>query len=78
MKGTTAKAHYTTEALTTGDGRDGQGRTSDGRLDVQLALPKELAGAVKAPIPNSYSQLDTPPASLGIGYLRSPSWRAPS
>jgi len=39
------KAHYTTEALATGDGRDGHGRTSDGRLDVQLAIPKELDGS---------------------------------
>jgi lipoyl-dependent peroxiredoxin len=38
------KAHYTTEALATGDGRNGRGRTSDGRLAVQLAIPKELGG----------------------------------
>ncbi|WP_019926238.1 organic hydroperoxide resistance protein [Nocardia sp. BMG111209] len=36
---------YTAEALATGDGRNGHGRTSDGRLDVDLAMPKELGGS---------------------------------
>lgn len=35
---------YTAEALATGDGRDGQGRTSDGKLDVTLAVPVEMGG----------------------------------
>lgn len=35
---------YTAEALATGDGRNGHGRTSDGRVDVDLATPKELGG----------------------------------
>ncbi|MGW5524171.1 organic hydroperoxide resistance protein [Gordonia sp. NPDC003950] len=35
---------YTAEALATGDGRNGHGRTSDGRVDVDLAMPKELGG----------------------------------
>jgi Ohr subfamily peroxiredoxin len=35
---------YTAEALTTGDGRNGRARSSDGRLDVQLAIPKEMGG----------------------------------
>ena len=39
------KTLYTTEALTTGDGRDGHGRTSDGRLEVDLAIPKEMGGS---------------------------------
>ena len=39
------KAHYATEALATGDDRNGHGRTSDGHLNVQLAIPKELGGS---------------------------------
>lgn len=35
---------YTAEALATGEGRDGHGRTSDGRLDFDLAIPKEMGG----------------------------------
>ncbi len=37
------KILYTTEAVVQG-GRAGQGRTSDGRLAVQLSVPKELDG----------------------------------
>ena len=37
------KILYTTEAVVEG-GRAGQGRTSDGRLTVQLSAPKELGG----------------------------------
>lgn len=36
---------YTAEALVTGEGRDGHGRTSDGRLDLDLAIPKEMGGS---------------------------------
>ena len=36
---------YTAEALATGEGRDGHGRTSDGRLDLDLAIPKEMGGS---------------------------------
>ena len=32
------KSLYTAEALATGEGRDGHGRTSDGRLDLDLAI----------------------------------------
>ncbi len=39
----TVKVAYTTTATATG-GRDGSARTSDGALDVKLALPKELGG----------------------------------
>ena len=39
------KALYTAEALATGEGRDGHGRTSDGRLDFDLAIPKEMGGS---------------------------------
>ncbi|MGW0038746.1 organic hydroperoxide resistance protein [Gordonia sp. NPDC003376] len=35
---------YTAEALATGDGRNGHGRSSDGVLDVELSTPKELGG----------------------------------
>jgi Ohr subfamily peroxiredoxin len=39
------KTLYTAEALTTGEGRDGHGRSSDGRLDFDLAIPKEMGGS---------------------------------
>lgn len=39
------KILYTAEALATGEGRDGHGRTSDGRLDLDLAIPKEMGGS---------------------------------
>jgi Ohr subfamily peroxiredoxin len=35
---------YTAEATVTG-GREGHGRTSDGRLDVGLDVPKEMGGS---------------------------------
>jgi osmotically inducible protein OsmC len=34
---------YTTEATMTG-GREGYGRTADGRLDVTLSIPEEMSG----------------------------------
>lgn len=37
-------AVYTTSATSTGEGRDGRSRTSDGRLDVTLAIPTEMGG----------------------------------
>jgi len=36
---------YTASALSTGDGRNGHVRTSDGLLDVGLATPVEMGGA---------------------------------
>lgn len=36
---------YTAEGLATGSGRDGHGATSDGRLDLALATPKEMGGS---------------------------------
>ncbi|MBY8872745.1 organic hydroperoxide resistance protein [Micromonospora sp. PLK6-60] len=36
---------YTASAKSTGDGRDGHVRTSDGTLDLDLAAPKEMGGA---------------------------------
>lgn len=38
------KIVYTAHASATG-GRDGQARSSDGLLDIKLALPKEMGGA---------------------------------
>ena len=38
-----AKILYTANAHVTG-GRDGHGRTSDGELDVNLRIPKEMGG----------------------------------
>lgn len=37
-------ALYTAEALSTGAGRNGHVRTSDGRLNLDLAMPVELGG----------------------------------
>ena len=39
-----SKVLYTAEAVTEG-GRTGRGRTSDGRLDVQLSVPDDMGGA---------------------------------
>ncbi|WFE26019.1 organic hydroperoxide resistance protein [Solwaraspora sp. WMMD791] len=36
---------YTAEALATGDGRNGHVRSSDGILDLDVVMPKELGGA---------------------------------
>ena len=38
------KALYTAEAHVTGGRADGHGRTSDGELEVDLRLPKEMGG----------------------------------
>ncbi|MFI0965042.1 organic hydroperoxide resistance protein [Streptomyces sp. NPDC021080] len=38
-----SKALYTAQARVTG-GRDGRGSTSDGKLDLDLRMPKELGG----------------------------------
>ena len=38
-------ALYTAEALATGDGRSGHSRTSDGRLDLDLAIPEAMGGS---------------------------------
>ena len=39
-----AKALYTAEATVTGGRAEGHGATTDGALDVQLRLPKEMGG----------------------------------
>jgi len=36
---------YTAEALSTGAGRNGHVRTSDGRVDLDLAAPKDMGGS---------------------------------
>ena len=36
---------YTAEALATGDGRNGHARTSDGKIDLDLDMPKKLGGS---------------------------------
>jgi len=38
-------ALYTAEALATGAGRNGRVATGDGRLDFDLAIPKEMGGS---------------------------------
>jgi lipoyl-dependent peroxiredoxin len=38
-------AIYTAVATATGNGRNGEARTNDGQLVVDLALPKEMGGA---------------------------------
>ena len=38
------KTIYTAEALATGEGRNGHARTSDGRLDLDLAIPEARGG----------------------------------
>jgi Ohr subfamily peroxiredoxin len=38
------KILYTAEALSTGDGRNGHVTSSDNRLDLDLAFPKEMGG----------------------------------
>jgi lipoyl-dependent peroxiredoxin len=39
------KILYTAEALSTGDGRNGHVTSSDNRLDLDLAFPKEMGGS---------------------------------
>uniref|UniRef100_A0A942T780 Organic hydroperoxide resistance protein n=1 Tax=Neobacillus citreus TaxID=2833578 RepID=A0A942T780_9BACI len=39
------EALYTAEALATGEGRNGHVTTSDGTLDLDLAIPKEMGGS---------------------------------
>ncbi|CCQ17776.1 putative organic hydroperoxide resistance protein [Rhodococcus sp. AW25M09] len=39
------KTLYTAEALATGEGRNGHTRTSDGRVDLDLAIPEAMGGS---------------------------------
>ena len=41
----------TAEALATGEGRDGHGRTTDGKVDVDLSIPTEMGGNGKGTNP---------------------------
>ncbi|MDO4822301.1 MAG: organic hydroperoxide resistance protein [Rothia sp. (in: high G+C Gram-positive bacteria)] len=41
------EALYTTEALATGEGRNGHVRTVDGAFDADLAIPVEMGGSGK-------------------------------
>ncbi|WP_402465528.1 organic hydroperoxide resistance protein [Isoptericola aurantiacus] len=36
---------YTAEALSTGAGRDGHVRSDDGRIDLEMAIPKPMGGS---------------------------------
>ncbi|WSA83467.1 organic hydroperoxide resistance protein [Micromonospora sp. NBC_01796] len=40
----TMQVLYTAEAQSTGEGRGGKVRTSDGTLEIDLAVPKEMGG----------------------------------
>jgi lipoyl-dependent peroxiredoxin len=42
-----AKPVYTAEATVTGGRAEGHGRTTDGKLDVQLRLPTEMGGSAE-------------------------------
>ena len=58
------KTLYTAEALTTGDGRDGHGRSSDGKVDLAVGDPdRKWAEAATAPIPSNCSPSGTQRAS---------------
>lgn len=39
------EALYTAEAHSTGDGRDGHVRTTDGRIDTDMTAPKDMGGS---------------------------------
>ncbi len=47
----TVQTLYTTEVTSSGDGRNGKVRSSDGLLDTALALPKEAGGSGTATNP---------------------------
>ena len=45
MKGNIVEILYTAEALSTGEGRNGHVRTTDGKVDLDLAVPKDMGGS---------------------------------
>jgi Ohr subfamily peroxiredoxin len=45
------KTLYTAEVTATGDGRDGKVRSTDGLVDLDLAIPAEMGGTGGAPNP---------------------------
>jgi lipoyl-dependent peroxiredoxin len=56
-----ANPTYTAEATVTGGRDKGHGRTSDGKLDVQLRLPPEMGG-------NSEDRGTNPEQLFAVGY----------
>lgn len=56
-------ALYTAEALATGAGRDGRVATGDGRLELDLAIPKEMGGSGDGANPEQLFAAATPHAS---------------
>lgn len=72
---------YTAEALATGEGRNGHARTSDGRLDLGLAIPKEMGGSGEGTNPSSSLPPDTQHASTPLcrwsPVPRRPTWLIP-
>ena len=54
---------YTASALSTGDGRNGHVRSSDGLLDLDLAAPPRWVARAAPPTPSSSSPRATPRAS---------------
>jgi organic hydroperoxide reductase OsmC/OhrA len=65
---------YTAEATSTGDGRNGHVTTSDGRIDLGLAMPPALGGTGEGANPEQLfaSEADvtdsTVSARVGIGH----------
>ena len=55
---------YTANATSTG-GRDGHGRTDDGKLDLNLSLPKEMGGDGKGTNPEQLFALGYSACYLG-------------
>ncbi|MCL2796339.1 MAG: organic hydroperoxide resistance protein [Microbacteriaceae bacterium] len=47
-------ALYTAEALSTGAGRDGHVSTVDGRIDFDMAIPKEMGGSGNGANPEQF------------------------
>ena len=64
------KTLYTAEALATGEGRDGHGRTSDGTLDLDLAIPKDRrAGSATKPAREAVRHGDAACSTGAVGWL---------
>ncbi|MBB3929842.1 Ohr subfamily peroxiredoxin [Kaistia hirudinis] len=60
---------YTTSATATGGGRDGHSATADGRLSLDLSVPRELGGA-GGPGTNPEQLFATGYAACFLGALR--------
>ena len=61
MLGAMTKTIYTAHATVTGGRADGHGRTDDGKLDVQLRLPREMD-------PNSDAAGTNPEQLFAVGF----------